>query len=281
MAPLQRMNCCMFTLFRCCFLLNCLHGTVVACSPGTSSDFRKLCRMLPACSDGNRIYTKSGIEALLYKFCRDRDEMMDSLFRLVHGFQPHTCCKSLKPSSLCLQEDWPDQAAGVIRKELCISDARCRALDLHIVYPIAVNLEHTPLRAERWEDTFYYPINHLRNIAWNYAKTPHVFLLDIDFVFSSKHTLKTAMEMAGRAALHDPAQKLRVWALVLKVSSCTDVNDFGSCRATGHMHPNHPSQQSLDAATRWEGSTTPYRVEYGLFLEPYILGPRNLPRYGW
>jgi len=26
----------------------------------------------------------------------------------------------------------------------------------------------------KWENAFYYPINELRNIAWNYARSPWV-----------------------------------------------------------------------------------------------------------
>jgi len=74
-----------------------------------------------------------------------------------------------------------------IKQGLCGGAHGCRLLqllDLHIVVPIMANLAQSYCKRTTFIEggCIYYPINALRNIAWNYVLTPYVFLNDVDFL---------------------------------------------------------------------------------------------------
>ncbi|KAJ1075600.1 hypothetical protein K5549_017421, partial [Capra hircus] len=113
-----------------------------------------------------------------------------------------------------------------------------------------------------------YPINQLRNVALAQALTPYVFLSDIDFLpaYSLYSYLRASieqLELGGKrkAALVVPAFE------------------------TLHYRFSFPSSKAelltlLDAGSlytfRWQA---PYRVQWAADYEPYVVVPRDCPRY--
>lgn len=137
--------------------------------------------------------------------------------------------------------------------------------------------DHRPYIEPCAAQCLYYPINALRNIAWNYAKTPLVLSLDIDFQFPTRDTLKNAMQAVKE---NSPQGSDRVFVFVIKNTKCGDMADFTTCEATDMMLNTHPSQGStFRVKHRWTGTTKPYKTKYELFYEPYFIGRVDLPRY--
>ena len=87
------------------------------------------------------------------------------------------------------ETEWPSSALKVVRQVLKCDQvrSRCAHLDLHLVYLPRWKQAKTHVVCDcntaapcTPTDCNYYPINILRNIAWNYVTTPWVFVLDIE-----------------------------------------------------------------------------------------------------
>lgn len=138
-------------------------------------------------------------------------------------------------------------------------------------------------------DMIEYPINKLRNIAWSAAKTPFVFLLDVDFVPSS-NTFKnlandSLLNFYFENAHQAPTQKL---ALIVP-----------AFEAKKTIRSIHNKEHALDllkkkmifiwggrhhAATnfdRWMNASTSYCTQPDLQdeFEPYVVVPWYAPQY--
>lgn len=85
------------------------------------------------------------------------------------------CCRWPGRVSACYYAASTDEAMVTLVRiaNMWPSEVLAR-LDLHVVR----DLPGLPPDTERGG----YPINFLRNVAWNYVRTPYVFLLDIDFM---------------------------------------------------------------------------------------------------
>ncbi|XP_036883962.1 LARGE xylosyl- and glucuronyltransferase 2 isoform X3 [Sturnira hondurensis] len=131
-----------------------------------------------------------------------------------------------------------------------------------------------------------YPINQIRNVALAQALTPYVFLSDIDFLpaHSLYDYLRGAIEQlrlgGGRKAalvvpvfetLHYhfsfPSSKAELLALL----------DAGSLY-TFRYHEWPRGHEPTDYA-RWREAQAPYRVQWAADYEPYVVVPRDCPRY--
>jgi hypothetical protein len=142
-----------------------------------------------------------------------------------------------------------------------------------------------------------YPINTLRNLALDNARTELVFLLDVDFVPSaSLGTALRARQQAlhaslstSRSAIVVPAFECalaggglaggrggaRLPATKQELESLIDSGDV-SLFHVGHFPKGH---RATDLA-RWRQADGAYQVRYEEYFEPYIIASRRfLPRY--
>ena len=131
----------------------------------------------------------------------------------------------------------------------------------------------------------HYPINFLRNLAMDQARTKYVFLSDMDFLPSLGSY--EALQSSVKSLLSDHPDRLLV-VPAFETTSYTN-QEFPSTKAelvkmldlgeiltfrsrewlAGHRATNYP---------HWRSSTTPYTVTWQPDYEPYIVGTRNMAR---
>uniref|UniRef100_A0A8D2D7T8 LARGE xylosyl- and glucuronyltransferase 2 n=1 Tax=Sciurus vulgaris TaxID=55149 RepID=A0A8D2D7T8_SCIVU len=131
-----------------------------------------------------------------------------------------------------------------------------------------------------------YPVNQLRNVALAQALTPYVFLSDIDFLpaYSLYDYLRASieqLELGGRrkAALVVPAfETLRYrFSFPSSKAELLALLDAGSLY-TFRYHEWPQGHAPTDYA-RWREAQEPYRVQWAADYEPYVVVPRDCPRY--
>ena len=137
-----------------------------------------------------------------------------------------------------------------------------------------------------YKEGSHYPVNFLRNLAMDQAKTKYVFLSDVDFLPSlgsyealqssvrsllSDHPNRSlvvpAFETTGYSSQEFPTTK----AELVKKLDLGEILTFRSREwPAGHRATNYP---------HWRTSTTPFTVPWQEDYEPYIVGLRDMPRY--
>ncbi|XP_074086633.1 xylosyl- and glucuronyltransferase LARGE2 [Macrotis lagotis] len=130
-----------------------------------------------------------------------------------------------------------------------------------------------------------YPVNLLRNVALGQAQTPYVFLSDIDFLpaYSLYDSLRTSIKELGlatrKAALVVPAFETLRYRLSFPTSKSELLSllDAGSLY-TFRYHVWPRGHEPTDYA-RWREAQAPYHVEWAADYEPYVVVPRDCPRY--
>ncbi|KAM8971448.1 xylosyl- and glucuronyltransferase LARGE2 isoform 3-T3 [Sarcophilus harrisii] len=195
---------------------------------------------------------------LVAQLSMDRLQMLEAL-----------CCHWAGPMSLALYlSDAEAQQFLRFAQASSVLAAR-RDVAFHIVY------REGPL----------YPVNLLRNVALGQARTPYVFLSDIDFLpaRSLYHYLRTSIEELGlaarKAALVVPAFETLRYRLSFPTSKAELLSllDDGSLY-TFRYHVWPRGHEPTDYA-RWREARAPYRVEWAADYEPYVVVPRDCPRY--
>lgn len=128
-----------------------------------------------------------------------------------------------------------------------------------------------------------YPINFLRNIAWNYSSTPYIFLNDVDLmpgvqIYSRlKQALKpthTTNSMYIVPAFETQVKELQLPShkqLLQQYVSDQQVTPF---KWQYHKNAHRPTDYK-----RWFKATEPYTVEWKEQYEPYIVVQYNTTRY--
>ncbi|KAK7099228.1 xylosyl- and glucuronyltransferase LARGE2s-like [Littorina saxatilis] len=131
----------------------------------------------------------------------------------------------------------------------------------------------------------FYPVNYLRNTALQQVKSPFVFLSDIDFLpmYGLYEYLKKAASMMDisheKKALVVPAFETQRYRLEFPKSkaellSMLDMGTLFTFRyhvwAKGHAPTNF---------AKWGTATTPYKVEWELDFEPYVVVRRDIPSF--
>ncbi|NIG60408.1 glycosyltransferase-like 1B [Pontoporia blainvillei] len=131
-----------------------------------------------------------------------------------------------------------------------------------------------------------YPINQLRNVALAHALTPYVFLSDIDFLpaYSLYDYLRASiqqLELGSRrkAALVVPAFETLHYRFSFPGSKAEllALLDAGSLH-TFRYHEWPRGHAPTDYA-RWREAQAPYQVQWAADYEPYVVVPRDCPRY--
>uniref|UniRef100_A0AAR2K3D1 LARGE xylosyl- and glucuronyltransferase 2 n=1 Tax=Pygocentrus nattereri TaxID=42514 RepID=A0AAR2K3D1_PYGNA len=131
----------------------------------------------------------------------------------------------------------------------------------------------------------FYPVNLVRNVALHNAKTPYVFLTDIDFLpmYGLYDYLRKSivhLDMANtKKALVVPAFETLRYRLSFPKSkaellSMLDMGTLYTFRyhvwTKGHAPTNY---------AKWRTATTPYKVEWEADFEPYVVVRRDCPEY--
>lgn len=130
----------------------------------------------------------------------------------------------------------------------------------------------------------FYPVNYLRNIALEHARTPFVFLSDIDFVPVSgtyttlRQTLKISSNMNKKALIVPAFESLHYKVTFPKTKaqllSMWDLGTMFTFRhhewSKGHAPTNY---------AKWRTATTRYTVQWEEDFEPYVVVQRNVSRY--
>ncbi|XP_047371795.1 xylosyl- and glucuronyltransferase LARGE2 isoform X1 [Sciurus carolinensis] len=177
---------------------------------------------------------------------------------------------------------WP----GPMSLALYLTDAEAQQF-LHFV-------EASPVLSARQDVAYHvvyregplYPVNQLRNVALAQALTPYVFLSDIDFLpaYSLYDYLRASieqLELGGRrkAALVVPAfETLRYrFSFPSSKAELLALLDAGSLY-TFRYHEWPQGHAPTDYA-RWREAQAPYRVQWAADYEPYVVVPRDCPRY--
>ncbi|XP_039767241.1 LARGE xylosyl- and glucuronyltransferase 2 [Ornithorhynchus anatinus] len=130
-----------------------------------------------------------------------------------------------------------------------------------------------------------YPVNLLRNVALAQARTPYVFLSDIDFLpaYSLYDYLRASIEQLDlatrKAALVVPAFETLRYRLSFPASKAELLTllDAGSLY-TFRYHVWPRGHAPTDYA-RWREAPAPYRVAWAADYEPYVVVRRDCPRY--
>eukprot|EP01080_Neovahlkampfia_damariscottae_P009999 gene9999-2318_t len=154
---------------------------------------------------------------------------------------------------------------------------------LKIVHPKI--LENVNIHFVEVENYPRYPINLLRNIAWEAVETPYVFILDVDFIPSEN--IEYEIERFSRSIhfnhIIDNTGVLVVptfhWNCECDISHHCKLNNFyETCKRGNALLSNHPAQKYTNF-TKWNTTKNSYEVQYQILYEPYIIGHVNMTKF--
>ncbi|XP_028634393.1 LARGE xylosyl- and glucuronyltransferase 2 isoform X3 [Grammomys surdaster] len=202
--------------------------------------------------------------------------------------QPHdvTLVAQLSMDRLQMLEALCRHWSGPMSLALYLTDAEAQQF-LHFV-------EMSPVLSARKDVAYHvvyrdgplYPVNQLRNVALAQALTPYVFLSDIDFLpaYSLYDYLRASIEQLDlgsrrKAALVVPAFETLHYRFSFPNSKAELLTllDAGSLH-TFRYHEWPQGHASTDYS-RWREAQAPYRVQWSADYEPYVVVPRDCPRY--
>jgi hypothetical protein len=133
-----------------------------------------------------------------------------------------------------------------------------------------------------------YPINTLRNIATDHARTDLLFLLDVDFVPCRKLKKLISTELwtkaVGSRARAGELTVIPAFEITPDVAMPSEQAEVLAQVAAGSAEAFHvgrfPAGHQPTDFNRWASATARYEVDYRECFEPYVIGSRSsLPRY--
>ncbi|XP_039082715.1 LARGE xylosyl- and glucuronyltransferase 2 isoform X1 [Hyaena hyaena] len=131
-----------------------------------------------------------------------------------------------------------------------------------------------------------YPVNQLRNVALAQALTPYVFLSDIDFLpaYSLYDYLRVSIEQLKlgserKVALVVPAFETLHYRFTFPSSKAELLALLDSGSVYTFRYHEWPRGHAPTDYARWREAQTPYRVQWAADYEPYVVVPRDCPRY--
>lgn len=129
----------------------------------------------------------------------------------------------------------------------------------------------------------FYPVNYLRNVAVENARTPYIFLSDIDFLpmFGLYAYLSEAIRVLGseKRALVVPAFETLLYKFDFpsnKTKLVHMLSDGSVYTFRYHVWPKGHAPTNFDY---WKTAQVPYKVNWAPDFEPYITVGRNVTRY--
>ena len=177
--------------------------------------------------------------------------------------------------------------SGPVSLALYLSDAETQSfLDLHSSSDLLRSRCNVGYHVV-YKEGAHYPVNTLRNLAMDRTSTKYVFLADVDFLPS--HGSFRALQTSVKTLLHDHPNRVLV-VPAFESNRYTSLHNFPSTKAElikkldlgevftfrshewpqGHRPTNYP---------HWRTATIPYTVAWEQDFEPYIVGPKTMPRY--
>lgn len=131
----------------------------------------------------------------------------------------------------------------------------------------------------------FYPVNLLRNVALKNARTPYVFLTDVDFLpmyglydYLRRAVVQMDMQHSQKALVVPAFETLRYRLSFPKskaeLLSMLDMGTLYTFRY--HVWPKGHAPTNY---AKWRTATTPYKVEWEPDFEPYVLVRRDCPEY--
>nr|XP_027792334.1 LARGE xylosyl- and glucuronyltransferase 2 isoform X1 [Marmota flaviventris] len=177
---------------------------------------------------------------------------------------------------------WP----GPMSLALYLTDAEAQQF-LHFV-------EASPVLSARQDVAYHvvyregplYPVNQLRNVALAQALTPYVFLSDIDFLpaYSLYDYLRASIEQLElgsrrKAALVVPAFETLRYRFTFPSSKAELLALLDSGSLYTFRYHEWPQGHAPTDYARWREAQVPYRVQWAADYEPYVVVPRDCPRY--
>jgi hypothetical protein len=168
------------------------------------------------------------------------------------------------PLSVALYVPKAEYFVSEVKRRHQESEPLRRFADIHIIY----------------EEDVRYPVNHLRNLALQNARTQYVIMLDVDFIPNPQMhgQLRKAAEQLEdsneREALVVPAFEVPSGQYpntkahmvdLMKKSLAYQVHYFKG------MHAHLPTNYE-----RWASADEPYEVQYEYTYEPYVLIRRDI-----
>uniref|UniRef100_G3TP39 LARGE xylosyl- and glucuronyltransferase 2 n=1 Tax=Loxodonta africana TaxID=9785 RepID=G3TP39_LOXAF len=131
-----------------------------------------------------------------------------------------------------------------------------------------------------------YPVNHLRNVALAQARTSHVFLSDIDFLpaYSLYNYLRASIEQLDLSSQRKTALVVPAFeSLHYRLSFPTSKAELLALLDAGSLHTFRydvwPQGHTPTDYARWREAQAPYQVQWAADYEPYVVVPRECPRY--
>ncbi|KAM9660105.1 xylosyl- and glucuronyltransferase LARGE2 isoform 5-T5 [Trichechus inunguis] len=131
-----------------------------------------------------------------------------------------------------------------------------------------------------------YPVNHLRNVALAQALTSYVFLSDIDFLpaYSLYGYLRASIKQLDlgsqrKVALVVPAFESLHYRLSFPTSKAELLALLDAGSLYTFRYDVWPRGHAPTDYARWREARAPYRVQWAADYEPYVVVPRECPRY--
>ncbi|KAM9220831.1 xylosyl- and glucuronyltransferase LARGE2 isoform 3-T3 [Dugong dugon] len=131
-----------------------------------------------------------------------------------------------------------------------------------------------------------YPVNHLRNVALAQALTSYVFLSDIDFLpaYSLYGYLRASIKQLDlgsqrKVALVVPAFESPHYRLSFPTSKAELLALLDAGSLYTFRYDVWPRGHAPTDYARWREARAPYRVQWAANYEPYVVVPRECPRY--
>ena len=129
----------------------------------------------------------------------------------------------------------------------------------------------------------FYPINHLRNIAIDYVKTPYMYLSDIDFrpMNGLYHYIKKSIQVIGRKkqALIVPAFESLLYQINFPASKKELIKMLNNKQLFKFKEHTWKVGHSPTDYQHWKIADKPYKVNWAENFEPYVVVNRNVTRY--
>ncbi len=130
---------------------------------------------------------------------------------------------------------------------------------------------------------FLYPVNFLRNIAWNYSTTPYIFINDVDLMPSSdlyirlKDALRPTLRVNSVYVI--PAFETLIKDLQLPSSKQSLQHYVSDKQVSPFKWHSHKIGHEPTDYKKWFQATEPYEVRWKEWYEPYIVVHHNATRF--
>uniref|UniRef100_A0A8C2ZMK1 LARGE xylosyl- and glucuronyltransferase 2 n=1 Tax=Cyclopterus lumpus TaxID=8103 RepID=A0A8C2ZMK1_CYCLU len=131
----------------------------------------------------------------------------------------------------------------------------------------------------------FYPVNLVRNVALRNAKTPYVFLTDVDFLpmyglYDYLRRTVVHLDMAHtKKALVVPAFETLRYRLSFPKSKAELLSMLDMGTLYTFRYHVWPKGHAPTNYAKWRTATTPYKVEWEADFEPYVVVRRDCPEY--